>query len=212
MKRRVLRRLRYRSGKIGVLLGGLFVVSMVLVLLFLVRLRPALADYGENYVQYQATTIMEQAVAACAQDMEDMGMIQTNSGGGVTAVTTNAAQLNVLRTKIVQKVYDEIGALEQAHSTVALGTLIDPQYLAGLGPEIPFGVVSLGCVTAETLSDFSQAGVNQTLHTVSIRVNADFTLRLTGFRKDIRVSAEYPLEETIIVGDVPMIAAASQGN
>ncbi|MDO4174385.1 MAG: sporulation protein YunB [Eubacteriales bacterium] len=173
-------------------------------------IRPKLTEYAENYVQYQTTAIMEQAVADCIGDIDEIGHTQTNETGAVTSLSTDTAAINRMRTQIVQRVYKEIGELESAHASVALGTLIDPQYLAGIGPQIPFGVVALGQVTAKTDSGFSAEGINQTIYEVTIRVNANFSLHALGYAKNITISAEYPLEETIIVGEVPMIAASSE--
>lgn len=180
-----------------------------LVMLAIVKLRPKLADYAENYVQYQATTIMEQAVADCVDEIDEIGSTHTNETGAVTSLSTDTAAVNRMRTQIVRKVYDEIGALENAQASVAAGTLIDPQYLAGLGPQIPFGVTALGQVTAQVHSSFSEAGINQTIYEVTIHVSADFCLQTLGKTRNVTIAADYPLEETIIVGEVPMIAAGS---
>ena len=189
-----------------VMLAGLILLPAVIGS----ALRPRLIIYAENYVQYQATSKMERAVADCAEQMEEIGKLHQDDTGAVTALTTNAASVNRIRTQLVQRVYDDIGELEQAKTSVALGTLLDPQLLAGLGPQIPFRVVSLGCVTAQVESHFSSAGINQTLYEVSVTVSADFSLQLLGAAKSITVRANYPLEETILVGDVPMISSNSK--
>lgn len=189
-----------------VMLAGLILLPAVIGS----ALRPKLIIYAENYVQYQATSKMERAVAECAEQMEEIGKLHQDDSGAVTALTTNAASVNRIRTQLVQRVYDDIGELEQAKTSVALGTLLDPQLLAGLGPQIPFRVVSLGCVTAQVESHFSSAGINQTLYEVSVTLSADFSLQLLGAAKSITVRANYPLEETILVGDVPMISSNSK--
>lgn len=189
-----------------VMLAGLILLPAVIGS----ALRPRLIIYAENYVQYQATSKMERAVAECAEQMEEIGKLHQDDNGAVTALTTNAASVNRIRTQLVQRVYDDIGELEQVKTSVALGTLLDPQLLAGLGPQIPFRVVSLGCVTAQVESHFSSAGINQTLYEVSVTVSADFSLQLLGAAKSITVRANYPLEETILVGDVPMISSNSK--
>lgn len=189
-----------------VMLAGLILLPAVIGSV----LRPKLIIYAENYVQYQATSKMERAVAECAEQMEEIGKLHQDDTGAVTALTTNAASVNRIRTQLVQRVYDDIGELEQAKTSVALGTLLDPQLLAGLGPQIPFRVVSLGCVTAQVESHFSSAGINQTLYEASVTVSADFSLQLLGAAKSITVRANYPLEETLLVGDVPMISSNSK--
>lgn len=199
---------RHRKGKIllCVTLTGLLLIPAMAAAV----LRPKLAVYAENYVQYQATSKMEHAVASCADQMEKIGTLHRDETGAVTALTTNSAAVNRIRTQLVQRVYDEIGALEHARTSVALGTLVDPQLLTGFGPQIPFGVVSLGCVTAQVESQFSSAGINQTLYEVSVTICADFSLQLLGTAKSMTVRANYPLEESILVGDVPMISANSK--
>lgn len=185
----------------------------LLILLFILlsaKLRPKLMSYAENVVQYQATRMMEQAVAQCTEEMTGIGQTQTNTDGSVTTLSADAATVNRLRTRIVQQVYEQIGTLENTRETVALGTLIDPQYLAGIGPPIPFGVVALGQVTAQVHSDFFSSGINQTIYSLNIQIKADFSLQAMWQIKQVTICAEYPLVETVIVGDVPMIAAESQ--
>ncbi|HIV67737.1 MAG TPA: sporulation protein YunB [Candidatus Butyricicoccus stercorigallinarum] len=203
-RRRTKRRARRAHTVRWLLLAALLAASFGLH-----ALRPLLTEYAVNYVQYQATSMMEQAVAECAGRMTELGRIQTNADGAVTSVTTDAAALNRLRTTVVRQVYDGIGALEQAHTAVPLGTLLDPQYLAGLGPALPFGVTALGRVTARVNTAFSDAGINQTIHTLTVCVTADFSVRALGMAQTVTVSAEYPLEETIVVGEVPLIASHS---
>lgn len=203
------RRMRRRNGygfPMWVVIAALIVCASIWLLHLL---RPKLAEYAVNYVQYQATTMMERSVAACTAEMEHVGNIQTDETGAVTSIATNTAAMNTLRTAVVQQVYTDIGALETAHTSVAIGTLLDPQYLAGIGPQLPFGVTALGCVTAEVQSDFSSSGINQTLYTVVIRVTAEFAIHSLGKTENVTISAEYPLEETIVVGEVPLIAANS---
>lgn len=65
-------------------------------------------------------------------------------------------------------------------------------------------------MTAQVESQFSSAGINQTLYEVSVTICADFSLQLLGTAKSMTVRANYPLEESILVGDVPMISANSK--
>ncbi len=203
------RRIRHKNGGIGWAVWAVCAAAVLLPAALMLFVRPRLAEYAANYVQYYTTTAMEQAVQSCTAQTLPVGVLQTDSTGQVTTLTTDAAALNQLRTDIVRRVYDEIGALETARTSVAVGTLLDPQYLAGVGPRLSFGVTSLGCVTAETQSDFSDAGINQTLYTLSIRVNADYSIQLLGCSQPLTISAEYPLEETVIVGKVPLVASSA---
>lgn len=206
-RRRMQRRRKYKSWR---WLPALLLLVLLLPAMTVLSLRPKLIAYAENYVQYQATVCMEQAVAQCAAEMGGIGRTQTDETGAVRSLVTDTAAVNTIRTRIVRQVYDDIGAMETAHTSVPIGTLIDPQYLAGFGPEIPFGVTALGQVTAVVDSDFTSSGINQTIYELTICVTANFSIRTLGRAENVTISAEYPLEETIIVGDVPLIAADSQ--
>ena len=203
------RRMRRKNGRgCPVWLPVVFFILLGLAML-LQFLRPKLVEYAVNAVQYQATMLMERSVAACTEDMGEVGNLQTKQDGMVTSVATDSVAVNQLRASVVQRIYTDINKLETAHHTVSIGTLLDPQYLAGVGPKLPFGVTALGCVNAKMKTNFSAEGINQTLYTLTICVTADFSIQTLGRAKNVMVSAEYPLQQTIIVGEVPLVASNS---
>ena len=63
--------------------------------------------------------------------------------------------------------------------------------------------VPVGTVSAEFRSDFSQAGVNQTLHRIELEVAVPVTLILPGGQTELTVETGLLVAETVIVGAVP---------
>ena len=201
------RRCRRHPGRAALCTGMLAAVCGVL--WFLQDVRPALVEYASDQVQYEATQCMEQAVACCTEQMGQVGRIQTDDAGSVQCVSADTQMVNRLRTAVLQQVYADGNDMQISHSAVSVGTLIDPQYLSGLGPELPFRVTAMGNADAHVKSSLCAAGINQTLYTITMYVTAEFFIQTLGNPEKVTVSGEYPLEEIVIVGEVPFTAVNS---
>ena len=169
-------------------------------------LRPGLADYAENWIEYRATTAMEQAVSdAISANGDAVSALATLSDGSTAALTTDSAAAERIRAAVVERTYQQLNELEEEQIRVPLGTLIDPQYLTGVGPKIPDGVVGLGKVSAGIQSEFTDSGVNQTKYSMTLRVRAEINLHALWCSRTVLVENDYPLTETVLVGEVPAV-------
>lgn len=207
------RRYRVRRGEHRAAAERMLACFACLFLMLLIThwLRPRLADYAENAIQYQVTLLMEQAVsqAASAQSQE-LSSLMTLSDGRTAALTTDSVLLEHIRSQVVDQAYTQINKLESEQSSVPIGTLIDPLYFAGKGPGIPYSIVGLGRISASTSSDFSESGINQTRYTLSMTVRAEVQLHALWCSRQIVIENTYPMAETIIVGEVPVVNAAKE--
>ena len=208
LARRRRRRHKRHTVFMEILCAGLIAVICGIVWFFQV-IRPALVDYAEDHVQYMVKKYMEDSVSSCTERMGNVGMIQTDAAGSVQCVSANTRTVNRLRAAVLQKVYEDSNDMQITHSAVSIGTLIDPQYLAGIGPKLPFSVTAMGNVDVHVKSSLCEAGINQTLYTITMYVTAEFFIQTLGSPKKVTVSGEYPLEEMVIVGEVPFTAVNS---
>lgn len=75
--------------------------------------------------------------------------------------------------------------------------------LSGRGPDIPIKMATVGNVETELISQFSQAGINQTLHRIYLNVSCNVTI-LTPFDSiEDNITNQVLLAEAVIVGEVP---------
>ena len=202
-------RYRRRQAKIR---GGsliLLILTVLTAVLFAVgfrTLRPALAAYAENLIQYRVTIAMEQAVAdAVSAHGAELSSLSSLSDGSAAALTTDSAAAERVRASAVRNTYERLNELEQEEMSVPVGTLIDPQYLAGVGPALPFGVVGLGMASGSMQSEFTDSGVNQTKYRMVLTVRAEVNLHALWCSRSIVIENSYPLAETVLVGDVPAV-------
>ena len=123
--------------------------------------------------------------------------------GRITALKTNMSEINRLKTDTLNLINDEILALDSSDLAVPLGSLFLPEFLSGKGPTIPVQIISIRNSDANFNSHFTQAGINQTRHQLTMSVGVDVAVLVLGESASFTVTSEVVVAETIIVGDVP---------
>lgn len=123
--------------------------------------------------------------------------------GRITALKTNMSEVNRLKTDILNLINDEILALDTADIGVPLGNLFLPELFSGRGPVIPVQIVAIRNSDASFSSDFTEAGINQTLQKITLTVCVDVTILVLGETDSFTVSSQVVVAETVIVGQVP---------
>ena len=132
--------------------------------------------------------------------------------GRITALKTNMGLVNRLKTDTLNRINDEIMALDSDHIGIPLGSLFLPELLAGKGPRINVRVLSIRNSEADFESRFSEAGINQTLHQLTLVVSVDVAVLVLGKTEHFTVESEVVVAETVIVGTVPDTYLQTGGN
>lgn len=123
--------------------------------------------------------------------------------GRITALKTNMSEVNRLKTSTLNLINDEILALDTSDIGIPMGSLLVSELFSGRGPIIPVEIISIRNSDAYFTSNFTQAGINQTLHQLSMSVLVDVAVLVLGETASFTVTSEVVVAETIIVGDVP---------
>ena len=76
--------------------------------------------------------------------------------------------------------------------------------LSDLGPALTYNVLNLGVVDADFISDFVDAGINQTLHRLYMRIVVNMKIILPGYSLSFDNGSTVLICENIISGDVPL--------
>ena len=171
------------------------------------RLWPVVRSLARTQVTNTASDLINDAILE--QIME--GQIQYDRivyfekdlNGRITALKTNMAEVNRLKTETLNIINDEIMAEDTDHLGVALGSLILPEFFSGKGPSIPVRILAIRNSDANFQSEFTEAGINQTLQKLRMDVLVDVTILVLGQTETFTVSSQMVVAETIIVGDVP---------
>ena len=132
-----------------------------------------------------------------------MVSIDKNRDGTVTAVRTNIAEINRLKSEILQRVDGQLKNLSTEELSVPFGSVFLPELFSGEGPSLFVRVLAVRTSDAVFRNSFQSAGINQTLHQIFIDIHVNITILTWSGTQDIAVDSAVLAAETVIVGTVP---------
>ena len=196
-----------RIRKLIRLFAFLVVISVALILAFRLRYQDAIRALAQTQVVNATSDLINDAI----DHQIEKGVIQYDRivffekdlNGRITALKTNMSEVNRLKTDILNLINDEILAMDTSDLGIPIGSLILPELLSGRGPGIPVQILSIRNSDGSFTSGFTEAGINQTLHQLSMQVLVDVTVLVLGKAESFTVSSQVVVAETVIVGQVP---------
>jgi len=188
----------------------LFVVLAVFIglyAMFRTEIQPIIDEMAKMQMDGVISTLMNDAIneqiATGVIDYDRMVLLEKDVAGNLTALRTNMSEVNHLKTQILGLINSRLKHLQQQTVGLPLGSIVLPVLFSGQGPEIPIRLVSVGSSGADFENQFSEAGINQTLHRILLTTNVDVTILVPGGTVNKRVVTEVVVAETIVVGSVP---------
>ena len=188
----------------------IWLILIALVASFLVirsKLWPVVVDLAEAQVANTTSDLINDAIseqiASGNIQYDRIVYFEKDLNGRITALKTNMSEVNRLKTDILNIINDEILAQDTEELGVSLGSLILPELFSGRGPVIPVRILSVRNSDAGFSSHFSEAGINQTMHQLTMDVIVDVTILVLGRTDSFSIRSQVVVAETIIVGDVP---------
>lgn len=199
--------MRWRIRRFMRFLLVLFTAAAVAFLMLRSRYREVIRDLAETQVKNTTSDLTNDAIAKQIADgiiqYDRIVYFEKDLDGRITALKTNMSEVNRLKTDILNIINDEILALDTSDIGIPLGSLFLPELLSGKGPAIPVHILSIRNSDASFVSDFQQAGINQTLHQLTMEVSVDVAVLVLGDTSSFTITSEVVVAETVIVGDVP---------
>ena len=173
------------------------------------RLRPMVVTAAQAQTQNQMAAVVERAILGRLEgdgvSYSDFVTIQRDERGGIVALTTDTAALNRLRGELVETALEALRGVDVSQIQIPLGSLLDFDLVWGLGPTMKVHAMTVGTAEGEFSSEFTSAGVNQTLHKIDLELSIPLTLMLPGGAVEAVCRTSVPIAETVIVGQVPEV-------
>jgi len=186
-----------------------FLLALITVGFFYLRTqyRDVIRELAETQVKNTTSDLTNDAIAKQIEDgvvqYDRIVYFEKDLDGRITALKTNIGEVNRLKTDILNIINDEILALDNSDIGIPLGSLFLPELLSGRGPAIPVHILSIRNSDATFQSNFTQAGINQTLHQVTMEVSIDVSVLVLGQTASFTMESQVVVAETVIVGQVP---------
>ncbi len=193
--------------KLGVRLIAAAMIMIGLILLVDLSFRPVVEKVNAYECHAAVTRIINDAVLSelerCGAEYSTLVDLATNNDGEVISVQSNVMNINKMKTSIVDRVEREIERLSAIEIQIPIGTLLGIQLLHGRGFTVGMSVKPLGYASTAVISEFTQAGINQTRHRILIEISATVDAIIPGYSTEVPVTTTIVAAETIIVGRVP---------
>ncbi|MFT3951366.1 MAG: sporulation protein YunB [Oscillospiraceae bacterium] len=199
------------SGKAVRRINRVFIVLLAVVVLVFFIVHVQLKTHIEAICEYAGE---QKAVQVISDQVEalllrenlsygDFVKVSKNADGAVTSIESNMLAVNLLQNEIASSINDRLS--DTSHDTVkiASGTLIGANLLSGRGPDVTLKIHQTGSVEVHLHSTLTSAGINQTVHRITLTVSVEMSAVIPSYTTYVDVNTDYVLAETVIVGDVP---------
>lgn len=193
----------------SLLLSALVGLSMACLLIhaFNTTLRPQLLAFTEVQVRNRLNQLSSQVVSQVMQDQSltysELVVLRTGQGGEVSTMSVDSQKLNLLRAQVMEQITEQILALDTTDLGIPLGLLTGIDILSAAGPKLPVRVTSVASATGLFRNEFTNAGINQTLHRIVLDVTITARLLLPVGITETAITIPVYITEAIVIGQVP---------
>lgn len=171
------------------------------------RYRPIALDLAKTQVVNHSLDLINNGVTQQVREgdiqYDRIIYFEKDLDGKITALKTNMSEVNRLKTDLLHLIGQEMLALDTRDIGIPLGSICLPELFSGKGPLLPVKIMSISSADASFTSEFSEAGINQTLHRLYMQVRIDATVLVLGRTETFPVESQVLVAETVIVGTVP---------
>ena len=199
--------MRYRFRRFLRRLMILLILLLGILVWFRIKYHPVIFSLAENQVKNATSDLINDAVDYQIENgsiqYDRIVYFEKNLDGQIVALKTNMSEVNRLKTDVLNLINDEILALDTSSLGIPTGSLIFPEFMSGRGPQVPVEVLSIRNSDAQFQSEFSAAGINQTIHRLSLLISIDVSVLVLGKTDSFTITSQVVVAETVIVGQVP---------
>lgn len=189
------------------LLVWLLLVTAALLLFLRLSVAPVVQELAKARVANRASYVINEAIEEQLEngqiDYDNIVFLEKDVNGNITALKTNIAEINRLKTQILSVVDTMLLDLDINEVGLPLGSLILPELFSGTGPKLPVKVMSISSSDADFRNLFAEAGINQTSHQIMMDVHITMTILTPVGAESVEATSAVVVAETVIVGNVP---------
>lgn len=187
----------------------LLVGSIILLMIADSYIRRVIREYPMSVATGVVQNLLDSAMETVLSDsnmpnMSEIDRVIYDGGQNVMSIQVDTAALNRVKTAFVSKlkrvIYDYGDYIT---IKVPIGTLIGNEYTLGRGPKVSFKLQFSTTFHTSLQSEFAEASINSTLHTIYMNVVCNLFLIIPWGNVSERVNTNYIVAQTIIAGKIP---------
>ena len=206
LSRRARRRRRGKHRKLKLAVAVLCGVIIFFSVYFMRNVTAVFLSVSEASVLAMNTIAINEAISSVLAEgveYDDLITITRDDDGNVSSITANTAAINELARNVNRLARENFAALSEEGVSVPLGALTGIEALAGFGPSINIKIIPVNSIDSRFVSQFTSAGINQTLHSLIIQVVAEISIILPSQTVKKTSVSEVLVAESVIRGTIP---------
>ncbi|MCL2375269.1 MAG: sporulation protein YunB [Firmicutes bacterium] len=192
---------------IKIFVGVAFLIAL-LVGYYFISVVPMIRRIGKDSMQGVAQRALGAAVidsVTLSLSYNDLVETVTDSDGNVQMLRVNTPLVSVITRTTVFAVEQYFLELESISVPVPFGAFTGVPFFATRGAKINISAMPIAVIVGDFSSEIHSAGINQSLHRLSLNLQATVMVILAGARSEAVATLNLPLVEHVIVGRVPQI-------
>ncbi|MGL5086392.1 MAG: sporulation protein YunB [Clostridium sp.] len=199
-------RLKIRNKPIILIIITIIIVFNSILYIFDRSVLPAIIEIAEMKMKDKAIRIINETaleVYSSGFNYCDIMIIEKDNNGNITMLRADTVKLNYLSTQLIIKSNEKLQGLEAMGVKVPIGFMTNKSIINNLGPKVTIKMEQIGNVESSYESVFESAGINVTRHKIYLNVKTKMKVIVPLNSKEVEVTTQIPVSETIIVGKTP---------
>lgn len=136
-------------------------------------------------------------------EYDDILEISKDQNGNINRVGTNIFTINKIISDIPVYIQEELEREENSSFKIPLGSFLGSKLFSGMGPKVNVKVQMVGDMETDLRSEFTSAGINQTLHRIYLEIKCRVIILTPLETMEEVIVNQVLIAEGVIVGDIP---------
>lgn len=167
---------------------------------------PSIAILAEAKAKQEATEIIngviKQEISRKA-DYDDLMKIHKDDSGRPVMIQPNIIKIDRLQAEAITAINRRFAKMSKTTISIPFGQVTGNKLLGAMGPDIEIQILPIGTVKTELLSNFDEAGFNQTRHRLTLRAIGEIQVILPELIKKSTITTDVLIADNILIGPVP---------
>lgn len=192
--------------RLAIAISSIILLFAVVVVYIRFVVTPVVKTVAEEKVRALTVSTVNAAVTSVLEDepsFVDMVEYGHDANGDLNSIKINATRVNAVMQRSVQKTQNGLSDMISSGVNIPVGSVSGITFLSGKGPNLNVAVIPVGAVDARLRSEFSEIGINQTIHKIYLSLDSTIKIIIPGAGNTIKSSSEVLLVESVIIGKVP---------
>lgn len=198
-------RKKVKTSKKYVNIVTIIIVALLTVFFLIKTITPVFNNLCQSEAKATATKIVNDTIDDVMENYTytDLVVINKDNDGKINSIHADTATLNKIVSNIATNIQKNIDSQENRDIYIRLGTFTGITLLSGRGPKVPIRISSIGNIDTNIKSEFESAGINQTIHRITLETKCEIQI-LTPFNTIVSsVEDKVILAENIVIGEIP---------